>query len=438
MSTGAFFIHPTNGVRLFLQHAQLPTFRLDPLTQLAPPVERRRTRDSILFKLRSSQTLKVLPRDQFDHRVSTFLDAYIPSDLRADVLDAGQVSISTHKVKEMFLNYPLKTALKVMNLSTNVSSYSWSGSEDVEENELESLLFARTNQPTGIAATAPLVVIYQSRLILTDREIDSFVGCAKRRMLSPTATTAQKLWSKITQICEGKKSPFFVLTNYDSWVFGAFSPDRQCAVATGRKQWDATQTSVLECLLYWMASATGAPSGFVFPEKKEFSNLPTIAEPPSSLENNPSQVGDQSVMKMPEPWSHLPAQTVNSNAPPQDRVNPMPGFRFETNEVDLEDGTFSTDECPISTVSVPEPGAVAFPQPWFPDEGPPHYENPQETEPPLPPQYRSRETSPTLDSHPTPSSQPDSRRPARSPPLRFSDMPPFFDVWNDDFGLLIE
>ena len=83
----------------------------------------------------------------------------------------------------------------------------------------------------------------------------------------------ERVWSKIYDGCTRHRAHFFVLTTYRDWVFGAFSQgiflttsfdhmtnfllaERTQAWISDAMTWDAKDPNILECLFYWLSSAT--------------------------------------------------------------------------------------------------------------------------------------------------------------------------------------
>jgi hypothetical protein len=54
--------------------------------------------------------------------------------------------------------------------------------------------------------------------------------------------------------CAARGCHFFVLTNWTNWVFGAFTPGRSRAFLCATIEWHGAGPTVLEALLYWIAS----------------------------------------------------------------------------------------------------------------------------------------------------------------------------------------
>ncbi|KDQ51205.1 hypothetical protein JAAARDRAFT_140630 [Jaapia argillacea MUCL 33604] len=68
---------------------------------------------------------------------------------------------------------------------------------------------------------------------------------------------------QIWDVCVQKESSFFVLTNYNEWVFGSFSDNWRQARVTLPKSYNAASPTILECLVYWISSAMNVPGGYV-------------------------------------------------------------------------------------------------------------------------------------------------------------------------------
>ncbi|GJJ12705.1 hypothetical protein Clacol_006949 [Clathrus columnatus] len=80
----------------------------------------------------------------------------------------------------------------------------------------------------------------------------------------PTYTRAQKLWAQVYDCCAAKNCPFFAITTFANWVFGAFNPSSGwsnvfCTPLIGHADFNP---SILEWVTYWVASSLKVPGTF--------------------------------------------------------------------------------------------------------------------------------------------------------------------------------
>ncbi|TFK29915.1 hypothetical protein FA15DRAFT_608813 [Coprinopsis marcescibilis] len=113
--------------------------------------------------------------------------------------------------------------------------------------------------------------------ILTENLMKQFIGCKSfppyyrpGYSYPDHLTTKDRLWAKLWDACVRHRTRYFVLTSYENWVFGVFSPGWTTAFTTNIQKASQTGPTVLELLCFWIASSMHAPGGF---------SLPLIPEP---------------------------------------------------------------------------------------------------------------------------------------------------------------
>ncbi|KAF8559553.1 hypothetical protein OG21DRAFT_1452712 [Imleria badia] len=74
------------------------------------------------------------------------------------------------------------------------------------------------------------------------------------------------LWSKVWDTCISRNCPWFIVTSYTHWVFGAFSTGWTASFVSPLYASDSRMPTILEVLVFWLISAMGYPGGFVVPE----------------------------------------------------------------------------------------------------------------------------------------------------------------------------
>ncbi|GJJ06000.1 hypothetical protein Clacol_000187 [Clathrus columnatus] len=92
-----------------------------------------------------------------------------------------------------------------------------------------------------------------------------------------TYTRAQKLWAQVYDCCAAKNCPFFAITTFANWVFGAFNPSSGwsnviCTSLIGNANFNP---SILEWVTYWVASSLKVPGTFS-PSQYPTSGVPEI------------------------------------------------------------------------------------------------------------------------------------------------------------------
>ncbi|KAJ7940665.1 hypothetical protein B0H13DRAFT_2226032 [Mycena leptocephala] len=107
-----------------------------------------------------------------------------------------------------------------------------------------------------------VVVAFQPPWILSEQDIKEFSQCRSfppfrvpGNAFPTELESKERLWAKIWDACVAKNTPWFVLTSYNQWVFGAFSAGWTAAFVTGVYNFDALRPTVIEWLTFWVASA---------------------------------------------------------------------------------------------------------------------------------------------------------------------------------------
>ncbi|KAL1743952.1 hypothetical protein HDZ31DRAFT_83060 [Schizophyllum fasciatum] len=79
----------------------------------------------------------------------------------------------------------------------------------------------------------------------------------------------QRVWAKLWDTCVRNNTHWFVLTNYNQWVFGHFSSGWTTASISPVLNYDNETPTIMECLTFWLASASQAPGSIAIPKVPE-------------------------------------------------------------------------------------------------------------------------------------------------------------------------
>ncbi|TBU50675.1 hypothetical protein BD309DRAFT_944451 [Dichomitus squalens] len=157
----------------------------------------------------------------------------------------------------------------------------------------------------------PTVMFFvQPPWMLAPRDMEIFVKTQK--FPNPWAKdryqmrSYERVWSKIHDGCAQNHARFFVLTTYRDWVFGAFSKEQTEAWVSDVMTWDSENPNLLECLFYWLSSATvrraKLVNPFIIPEIYEPIQMEVDPEDMEHYDPNASLAGAPSVD---EQWEAL-------------------------------------------------------------------------------------------------------------------------------------
>ncbi|KAJ7709933.1 hypothetical protein B0H17DRAFT_1191069 [Mycena rosella] len=126
-----------------------------------------------------------------------------------------------------------------------------------------------------------VVVAFQPPWILSEQDIREFSQCRSfppfrvpGNAFPTLLESKERLWAKIWDACVARNTPWFVLTSYNQWVFGAFSAGWTAAFVTGVCDYNAYSPTVIEWLTFWVASAM---------RLKGLRAIPKVCEEPAYL-----------------------------------------------------------------------------------------------------------------------------------------------------------
>ncbi|KAF5365751.1 hypothetical protein D9758_003303 [Tetrapyrgos nigripes] len=128
---------------------------------------------------------------------------------------------------------------------------------------------------------ASVVVAFQPPWILSPQDIKEFARCRSfpayrapgNAFAIEDLRSEERAWAKLWDICVTKKTPWFVLTSYNQWVFGMFTQGWTAAFVTKVYEYNSFEPTIVELLTFWIASAMGI-STFQCPKVPEPVHLP--------------------------------------------------------------------------------------------------------------------------------------------------------------------
>jgi len=122
-----------------------------------------------------------------------------------------------------------------------------------------------------------------------------------------TYKRVEKVWAKLWDDCASKHCQFFAVTNYDCWVFGVFVKGTTRAICSPIIKAHDKESTVLQWLMFWMASSIKLPRTWTPPAFERYGN-PDIADPEDVAER---LIDDDSMSH--EDWlkTHLKEDTTD-------------------------------------------------------------------------------------------------------------------------------
>ncbi|OBZ75734.1 hypothetical protein A0H81_04415 [Grifola frondosa] len=181
------------------------------------------------------------------------------------------------------LEYPLATVKRLVHLvfpETKLWNLDLHRRDDIDEDLIRHFTWCpKPSLITSVEDTwkPSMTIFVQPPWIVSPKELELFITCGTLR--PPRSDheypyeSHERLWGKIWDVCIRKQSHWFVLTTYWGWVFGAFSEGWSRAFVSEVKRCDTAKPTVLECLFYWFASASGVEGAWTIPEVMLFTAL---------------------------------------------------------------------------------------------------------------------------------------------------------------------
>ncbi|KIO34404.1 hypothetical protein M407DRAFT_218605 [Tulasnella calospora MUT 4182] len=104
----------------------------------------------------------------------------------------------------------------------------------------------------------------------------SYTFSFHRRPLPTKKTTiqgpeARSVLAQVYDYCKEQGHCFWIITNYEHWVFGVFSAKYDTGLATDPIPYYNNSPTVLQCIVYWLQSSTFRAGAFEIPKVMRFS-----------------------------------------------------------------------------------------------------------------------------------------------------------------------
>ncbi|TRM59362.1 hypothetical protein BD626DRAFT_508096 [Schizophyllum amplum] len=299
-----------DNIRLYLSDAQLPDLVLDASAPTAlPPTGHKSHRNALSVRgerYRLLEHIRAFTEEEFVDMVFHWNDTHIPSESifqedhdyingESPTVPAPSFANIGHaplrrpsdltRLLPWIDSLPLLTVQRIMHVlfydATKGHSFQH-GPTDQDSSIFRYLLWAPALEGEGIDGpqnTTMLIerfrrsvlVAVQPPWILSDQDIRNFAdlrhfppfhGIEPRVGEKPEPSDLegkQRIWAKLWDTCVKNNSHWFVLTNYNQWVFGHFSSGWTTAFVGPVIDYNSTTPAVMECLAFWLASASQAP-----------------------------------------------------------------------------------------------------------------------------------------------------------------------------------
>lgn len=286
----------TYNLRDYIRRAGLPPMVVDPSVAKLPPPGRRShaVHLSVGFALwRMLQYMEPLYPAELSEDVSSFIETYIPTKpvtspepdyitgewltVPCRGFETGTVllgrEVDNESMRRWVREYPLATVQRLLHIIFPETKPWAFHAESDHDPDAEVVGFytweARNRQKQLMNSTLAVMVL--PPWIASPADLVAMTKCRKLRRRrfpedsDPQWKACERLWAKIWDTCTRRKCHWFVVTSYNSWVFGAFSPGRTRGFISEPKSFVERDPNVLETLTYWVASSMGLPGGFTLP-----------------------------------------------------------------------------------------------------------------------------------------------------------------------------
>ncbi|KAF7363420.1 Microtubule associated protein [Mycena sanguinolenta] len=196
-------------------------------------------------------------------------------------------------------NLPLMTVQRVMHLlfpATRPWGFFLCDENDQDRKLFQYFMWSLPPPEDGLAPQTgndigrkSIVVAFQPPWILSEQDLKEFSKCQSfppfripGNAFPTPLESKERLWGKIWDTCVSRNTPWFVLTSYNHWVFGAFSEAWTVAFVTPTFAYDAVCPSVMEWLMFWVASAMRLKGCRGIPKVPEPVALGPVSIPPDN------------------------------------------------------------------------------------------------------------------------------------------------------------
>lgn len=187
-------------------------------------------------------------------------------------------------------NFPLESVLRTMHLLYPESrsfrfSFCDESSAQSSFRKLSWSEISMTDSSRSKCVNDTLSLFSFAPWVLSEEELQGFVrpqrfpqqrraqACSSELKRYPFQER-EWLWSKVWDSCFSSDCRWFVVTTYKHWVFGVFSPNWTDVFVSPLYRYDSCDPTILELLLFWVASAMGYEGGWIPPEIRAESKLP--------------------------------------------------------------------------------------------------------------------------------------------------------------------
>ncbi|EKM55423.1 uncharacterized protein PHACADRAFT_208943 [Phanerochaete carnosa HHB-10118-sp] len=290
----------THNLREYVRRAELPVMDMGPNIAKMPPPDRRShaIHLSVGFTLwRILQYMEPLFPEELSDDVLSFIATYMPAEpviipepdyitgewlsvpckpYQTGTVLLGQ-GVDNDAVRHWAVQYPLATAQRLLHFAfpeTRCWAFQPDTARDPDEEIVSFYTWEARNRQKQVLNTT-LAVMIMPPWIAPPADLAAMTKCRKlhRRRFpedsDPRWKACERLWAKIWDLCTRRGCRWFVITSYNTWAFGAFSPGRTRGFISDPRSFRQREPNVLGTLTYWLASSMDLPGAFTLPNVVE-------------------------------------------------------------------------------------------------------------------------------------------------------------------------
>ncbi|EGN97568.1 hypothetical protein SERLA73DRAFT_161551 [Serpula lacrymans var. lacrymans S7.3] len=280
----------------YIKDAVLPALVYSPSAPELPPVGHKSHRNTISCRHNSHRQIHVIHvLSSYNDLVNGWTEKYIPcKSLGVDDYDGeteGVLSVpsarrfaipyislkpvsNTSLLEYWLYAYPLRTVQRVLHLAfPQISRWGFDlgnrESDDIDDIFRNTVWTHLYDASSAEISRKSVILICQPPWVLSPEDMLQFIEMKSLPTQSASYQSKERLWARIWDICTSKRSPYFILTSYQKWIFGSFSRGWTAAFVSPVYDSSSHNPTIIQALVYWLASAADLPEGFIHPDCPE-------------------------------------------------------------------------------------------------------------------------------------------------------------------------
>ncbi|KAH7915780.1 hypothetical protein BJ138DRAFT_1076501 [Hygrophoropsis aurantiaca] len=215
-----------------------------------------------------NRSLGVLDEDEETGRTLS-----VPSSHKFEIAHISLPPVrDLERIYSFVLQFPLQTAERIIHL-VFPKAKCWHFETNFDDND--TAIYREIHWSDYLDSEHPankyvaIIIACQPSWILSYEDLWQFTELCSLPTDEFHFRGKERLWGKLWDSCVRKRAHFFVLTSYQHWVFGTFSEGYTSALVSPVISAGSRDPTIMEALVYWIATALGAPDSFMWPNIPE-------------------------------------------------------------------------------------------------------------------------------------------------------------------------